>query len=70
MWSFKNIYFLEQLSNDWNFYMYKKCKFVFIMWKICPKQLLNASYVSSFMVGVAKKKEKDIKFFLKLFFYE
>jgi len=47
--------------------MYEQCKIMFIIWKICPKNLLNASYVTSFMVGVAKK-EKDIKFFLKLFF--
>jgi hypothetical protein len=35
--------------------------------KKCPKQILNASYVSSFMVGVPKKNKRHQVFF-KLFF--
>jgi hypothetical protein len=35
--------------------------------KKCPKQILNASYVSSFMVGVPKKRKRHQVLF-KLFF--
>jgi hypothetical protein len=35
--------------------------------KKCPKQLLNASYVSSFMVGVPKKRKRH-QVLIKIFF--
>jgi hypothetical protein len=48
--------------------MYEKCKFNFIILKICPKNLLNALYVTSFMVGVAKKRKRHQALFKTIFY--